>query len=94
LPGPGAPNDITSRYNLMVEAEVFEPVDGYYAAATFKHNSGKGALVAIGLTRTPDIRIAALALLMYYRPEIYKKTFTAPGKSRLVVLQLAELGGM
>ena len=95
LPGPGAEeNDITSQYNLSVEAEVFEPVDGYYAAATFKHNSGKGALVAIGLTRTPDIRIAALALLMYYRPEIYKKTFTAPGKSRLVVLQLAELGGM
>ena len=94
LPGLGAPNDIASRYNLMVEAEVFEPVAGYYAAATFRHNSGKGALVAIGLTRTPDIRVAALALLMYYRPEIYKKTFTAPGKSRLVVLQLAELGGM
>ena len=95
LPGPGAEeNDITSQYNLSVEAEVFEPVDGYYAAATFRHNSGRGALVAIGLTRTPDIRVAALALLMYYRPEIYKKTFTAPGKSRLVVLQLAELGGM
>ena len=95
LPGPGAEeNDITSQYNLSVEAEVFEPVDGYYAAATFRHNSGKGALVAIGLTRTPDIRVAALALLIYYRPEIYKKTFTAPGKSRLVVLQLAELGGM
>ena len=94
LPGPGASNDITRRYNLTVIAPVFNPVYGYYAAATFKHNSGKGALIAIGLTRTPDIRITALALLIYYKPNIFKETFTAPGKSRLVILQLAQLGGV
>ncbi|MEM3579866.1 MAG: hypothetical protein QXH40_02990 [Candidatus Bathyarchaeia archaeon] len=104
LPGPGAQYSITSRYNLGVYAPVFNPVlippnpshpeYGYYAAATFRHNSGKGALIAIGLTRTPDIRIAALALLMYYKPNIFKETFTAPGKSRLIILQLAALGGV
>jgi len=94
LPGPGAQNDITSRYNLAVLAPVFNPVYGYYAAATFRHNSGKGALIAIGLTRTPDIRITALALLIYYKPNIFKETFTAPGKSRLISLQLAALGGV
>ncbi|MEM3566741.1 MAG: hypothetical protein QXK47_03475 [Candidatus Bathyarchaeia archaeon] len=94
LPGPGAPNSITSRYNLGVYAPIFNPVYGYYAAATFRHNSGKGALIAIGLTRTPDIRIAALALLIYYKPNIFKETFTAPGKSRLIILQLAALGGV
>ncbi|MEM3769653.1 MAG: hypothetical protein QXG76_00520 [Candidatus Bathyarchaeia archaeon] len=94
LPGPGAQNDITSRYNLAVMAPVFNPVYGYYAAATFRHNSGNGALIAIGLTRTPDIRITALALLIYYKPNIFKETFTAPGKSRLIILQLAALGGV
>jgi hypothetical protein len=94
LPGPGAPNDITRRYNLAIIAPVFNPVNGYYAAATFRHNSGKGALIAIGLTRTPDIRITALALLIYYKPNIFKETFTAPGKSRLVILQLAQLGSV
>jgi hypothetical protein len=104
LPGPGTQNDITSRYNLAVVAPVFNsvlvppnpshPEYGYYAAATFKHNSGKGVLIAIGLTRTPDIRITALALLIYYKPNIFKETFTAPGKSRLVILQLAQLGGV
>jgi len=87
------PEWLENSYHLTIEADVFEPVNGYHAAATFKHNSG-GALVAIGLTRTPDIRIAALALLMYYRPVIYKETFTAPGKSRLVILQLGEMGGV
>ncbi len=104
LPGPGTQYDITSRYNLTVTAPVFNPVlippnpshpeYGYYAAATFRHNGGKGAIIAMGLTRTPDIRIAALALLMYYKPNIFKETFTAPGKSRLIILQLATLGGV
>ena len=87
------PGWLQSSYNLTIEDDVFEPVNGYHAAATFKHNGG-GALVAIGLTRTPDIRIAALALLMYYTPIIYREMFTAPGKSRLVVLQLGEMGGV
>jgi len=87
------PGWLRSSYNLTIEADVFEPVNGYHAAATFKHNNG-GALVAIGLTRTPDIRIAALALLMYYRPVIYREIFTAPGKSRLIILQLGEMGGV
>jgi hypothetical protein len=92
------PKSVISYYNLTIIAPVFKEksflTDTYYAAATLRHKSGKGALIAIGLTRTPDIRIAALALLMYYKPNIFKETFTAPGKSRLVILQLAALGGV
>ena len=77
-------------------ASVFDPVSDRYGAATFKH-TGTGAFTAIGLTRTPDIRITALALLMYYHPIIYKTEFTlATGErptQRLVVLQLSQQGG-
>lgn len=68
----------------------------YIPAATYKHTEndvGKGAFTAIGLTRTPDPRVAALALLMYYRPTVYRSEFGASGTSRLVTLQLGQQGG-
>jgi hypothetical protein len=64
----------------------------YIPAATYRH-SGGGALTAIGLTRIPDIRVAALALLVYYNPTIYKTVFGASGTSVLVTLQLGQQGG-
>ena len=84
----------TYPYHLSVRPGdyVFDPVDGWIAGATFSHQGG-GALTAIGLTRTPDIRVTALALLMYYHPEIYRSEFGASGTSRLVTLQLAQQGG-
>ena len=90
------PSSVQSAYHLTVTSSVFDPVNNWYGAATFKH-TGTGALTAIGLTRIPDIRITALALLMYYHPILYKSEFTLrPGErptQRLVVLQLGQQGG-
>jgi len=68
----------------------------YIPAATYTNvesGFGHGALTTIGLTRTPDPRVAALALLMYYRPTVYRSEFEASGTSRLVTLQLSQQGG-
>jgi hypothetical protein len=89
-----------STYHLTVapNAYIFQVVGNWIAGATFNHRgSGNiihGSLTAIGLTRTPDIRITALGLLQHYRPSIYKSEFGASGTSRLVVLQLAQHGGV
>ncbi len=89
------PSSIQGTYHTSIVSSVFNPVSNYYGAATFKH-IGTGALTAVGLTRTPDIRITALALLMYYRPIIYKSELTLASNERatqrLVVLQLGQQG--
>jgi hypothetical protein len=84
----------------LVATELFDrpdsPNDNYIPAATYKNVEGavgKGALTAIGLTRTPDVRMAVLALLMYYHPNVYRSEFGASGTSRLVTLQLSQQGG-
>lgn len=64
----------------------------YIPTATYT-NSGGGAFTAVGLTRTPDARVAVMGLLMYYRPTIYKSVFGASSTSRLVTLQLSQQGG-
>jgi hypothetical protein len=93
------PSSVQGTYHTTIVASVFNPVSNYYGAATFKHTggTGKGAFTAIGLTRTPDIRVTALALLMYYQPTIYKSEFSlSTGErptQRLVVLQLSQQGG-
>ena len=87
------PQSIEDDYDLTIRANVFNVKDGYIAAATFRHNGG-GALTAIGLTRIPDIRVASLAVLMYYNPTLYRSEFTASGTSRLVTLQLGQQGGV
>ncbi len=89
------PSSIQGTYHTSIASSVFNPVSNYYGAATFQH-IGTGALTAVGLTRTPDIRITALALLMYYRPIIYKSELTLASNERatqrLVVLQLGQQG--
>jgi hypothetical protein len=84
---------IESNYNLDRFASVFETKNGRIAGATFRHQGGSGALTAMGLTRIPDIRVAALALLMYYQPTVYRSEFGATGTTRLVTLQLSQQGG-
>lgn len=90
------PSWIQSIYHTTVVSNVFNPVNNWYGAATFKHN-GTGVFTAIGLTRTPDIRVTALALLMYYHPTLYKSEFALTAgerpTQRLVVLQLSQQGG-
>ena len=74
-----------------------ETADHYFAGGTFNHKDSNiihGSFTAIGLTRTPDIRITALGLLQFYHPTIYKSEYGATGTSRLIVLQLAQQGGI
>lgn len=88
---------ILTDYNLTVTTYVFNPVGGSIPAAVYRHTGAggthQGGLYAIGLTRTPDIRLTALGLLTDYKPRLYRSEYTAYGTSRLVVLQLGLVGG-
>jgi hypothetical protein len=89
---------ILTEYHLDVTTYVFNPSGSSIPAAVYRHrdsgNTYQGAFYAIGLTRTPDIRLTALGLLTDYRPRLYRSEFTANGTSRLVVLQLGLVGGV
>jgi hypothetical protein len=96
------PNDALAQYRIYLNshANVFQPVlvegEFYLAGATYSHIQNgvrTGSFTAVGLARTPDIRIAMLGLLMFYRPNIYRSEFGASGTSRLVLLQLGQIGG-
>jgi hypothetical protein len=84
--------NINNTFGLIATSIVFNPVGQWVAAATYKHTGG-GAFTAVGLTRIPDIRVAALALLMYYHPALYASASTAGSSTRLVALQLGLQGG-
>lgn len=86
------PIGITSTYNLAVTASLFDPVSGYRAGAVYR-NAVSGGFLALGLTRTPDIRLTALGLLADYKPRLYRSEYSANGTSRLAVLQLGLVGG-
>ena len=84
---------IQQLYHLNVATYIFDSYNGYVPGAVYK-NINSGVFLALGLTRTPDIRLTALALLSYYRPRLYRSTYDAAGTSRLVVLQLGQMGGI
>ncbi len=86
------PSSILSAYNLTVSSHILEQVGTWIAGAVFRH-AVSGAFLALGLTRTPDIRLTALGLLCDYKPRLYRSDYTAFGTSRLVVLQLGIVGG-
>jgi hypothetical protein len=92
------PNSIIASYNLEVTTYVFNPVGNAIPAAIYRHigagGTYQGGFYAIGLTRTPDIRLTALGLLADYGPRLYRSEYTAYGTSRLVVLQLGLVGGV
>ena len=89
---------ILNEYHLDVTTYVFNPTGGSIPAAVYRHRGAgstyQGAFYAIGLTRTPDIRLTALGLLADYHPRLYRSEYTANGTSRLVVLQLGLVGGV
>lgn len=91
------PSSITGTYNLTITTYEFDPVSysggNWIAGAVYRH-AASGALLALGLTRIPDIRLAALGLLCDYRPRIYPSEYNATGTSRLVILQLGQAGGV
>lgn len=91
-----------ASYNLQVGLYVFNPYTyqsvNYLAGAIYNHYATgsqniTGSLLAIGLTRTPDVRVTDMSLLSYYHPNLYSSDYTAAGTSRLVVLQLGLAGG-
>jgi len=90
---------ISDNFNLTVALYIFNEVDNSIPGAVYKHifkgdDKITGSLLALGLTRTPDIRLTALGLLSYYKPRLYHSDYTAVGTSRLVVLQLGQVGGV
>ncbi len=91
-------SSIINDYNLEVTTYVFNPEGSSIPAAVYRHlgtgGTYQGAFYAIGLTRTPDIRLTALGLLADYHPRLYRSEYTAYGTSRLVVLQLGLVGGV
>lgn len=86
------PDSILNTYHLTVTSYVFDKVSNWIAGAAFK-NIVSGSLLALGLTRTPDVRLAGLGLLCSYKPRLYRSEYTANGTSRLVALQLGQTGG-
>ena len=87
---------ITSTYHLSVTAPIFNIINNWNPGAVYRHTVGgsyQGGFLALGLTRTPDIRLTALGLLCDYQPNLYPSEYTAYGTSRLVVLQLGLVGG-
>jgi hypothetical protein len=89
---------VLNNYNLTVGLYVFNQVGDSLPGAIYNHvfrgsTNISGSLLALGVTRTPDIRLTAISLLSYYRPTLYPSEYTAYGTSRLVVLQLGLVGG-
>jgi hypothetical protein len=90
-------NSILGSYDLSIGFNVFNPAGSYNPGALYNHKASgssdiTGSLLALGLTRTPDVRITGLSLLSYYQPKIYSSQYTANGTSRMVVLRLGLMG--
>jgi hypothetical protein len=85
-------SSITSTYHLNVTTYIFDPNGEWLAGAVYR-NVVSGGLLAIGMVRTPDIRLTALGLLCDYHPTLIQSSFTVAGTSKLVVLQLGNVGG-
>jgi hypothetical protein len=78
---------------------IFLPVqvDGkqYYAGATWVHKVNgvtRGSFMALGLARTPDIRVSLIGLLGYYQPSLHRTEYSASGTTRIIELQVGQLG--
>jgi len=94
------PDSILSTYHLpnSLVTYIFNKKGSWIPGAIYKHvaagdNKITGSLFALGLARTTDIRLTALGLLLNYKPRLYRSEFNATGTSRLVVLQLGQVGG-
>jgi hypothetical protein len=88
---------LNAYHNLTVGLLIFNEKNGCYPGALYNHMNStriEGSLLALGLTRTPDIRLTAVGLLSYYKPRLYRSEYTASNATRLVVLQLGQVGGV
>lgn len=87
------PDSILATYHLSVTSYIFNKVSNWIAGAVYK-NSVSGSFLALGLTRSPDIRLTGIGLLCAYKPRLYRSEYTVNGTSRLVVLQIGQTGGV
>ncbi|MEM2994925.1 MAG: hypothetical protein QXI91_02755 [Candidatus Bathyarchaeia archaeon] len=94
-------NSTLASYNLFPKLYIFNSFSvqnqWYNPGALYHHIRGtrvEGSLLALGVTRTPDIRLTAIGLLSYYKPRLYCSEYTATNATRLVVLQLGVVGGV
>jgi len=96
------PTSITTQYNLAVGTYLFDINGGYNPGAVYRHwttdvngvyGNFQGGFFALGMTRIPDIRLTALGILCNYQPVRYSALYSAQAGNRLVVLQLATVGG-
>jgi hypothetical protein len=92
---------ILNSYHLNVTTYVFNTVGNWNPGAIYRHSvtvnmtkQFQGGFYALGLTRTPDIRLTALGLLCDYKPRIFPANYDSEGNSRMVVLQLGLVGGL
>jgi hypothetical protein len=83
---------MTSTYHLNITTYIFDKVGDWVPGAVYR-NTVSGGFMALGLTRTPDIRLTALGLLCDYKPALSKSEYTVAGTSKLIVLQLGNAGG-
>ncbi len=95
------PYSILTTYHLPESSVtyIFNKKDNWIPGAVYRHiaagdNKITGSLFALGLTRTPDIRLTALGILCAFKPRLYRSEYTASGTSRLVILQLGQVGGV
>lgn len=90
-------NSILSSYHLTIGLNIFNPIGAYNPGAIYNHiKAGStnitGSLLALGLTRTPDVRVTGLSLLSYFQPRLYASEYTASGTSRIAILKLGLVG--
>ncbi len=93
------PSSVLGTYHLNATTYVFDQVGNWISGAIYRHaapGSGNftGGLFALGLTRSPDIRLTALGILCDYKPRLYRSDYSAAGTSRLIILQLGQVGGV
>jgi hypothetical protein len=86
------PLSVLGNYNLTIAFQMFNTYSNSSGGALFK-NSVSGSFLALGLTRTPDVRLTALGLLGYYKPSLYPSEQTTSSSSRLVILSVGRMGG-
>ena len=95
------PDSILTTYHLPESrvTYIFNKVGSWIPGAVYRHvasgdNKITGSLFALGLTRTPDIRLTVLGLLCAFKPRLYRSEYTAANVTRLVILQLGQAGGV
>jgi hypothetical protein len=57
-----------------------------------KGGTTRGSFMSLGLARTPNLKVAMLGILAQYKPSIYRADFTVKGTTRVIVLQLGQIG--